>query len=120
MIKLSLVLLILVIGTAILLSSSYTTSIHNLDLISHIVLFTFLDSTVENDSFSLIPKASGLTLDGAIGLSSVLSSNTAVTSDAPGPTYNPPLKKCDTASPDANNLNLGGFDIAKYIVTGKL
>jgi len=55
----------------------------------------------------------------AIGLSSVLSGKTAVVTDAPGPTYNPPLKLCDTGGTDVNSLK-GGFDIAKYVITGKL
>jgi hypothetical protein len=62
---------------------------------------------------------SGLTAAAAIGLSSVLSSNTVVTTSAPGPTYNPPLKKCDTGTAGPT-VTTGGFDIAKYIVTGKL
>jgi hypothetical protein len=36
-------------------------------------------------------------------------------SDAPSPTYNPPLKKCDTTTTGTE----GGFDLAKYIVKGK-
>ena len=55
----------------------------------------------------------------AIGLSSVLSSKTAVATTAPGPTYNPPLKECPTGDPKATTT-LGGFDIAKYVITGKL
>jgi len=53
----------------------------------------------------------------AIGLSSVLSSKTAVATTAPGPTYNPPLKECPTGETAANK---GGFDIVKYVFTGKL
>jgi hypothetical protein len=34
---------------------------------------------------------------------------------APGPTYNPPLMECNTVASGTE----GGFDIAKYVVTGK-
>jgi len=103
------------------------------DLVSYTTLFlAFPHDLFEIDnSFSLIPKAFGITVNDAIGLSSVLSSNdaiglssvlsskTAVVTTAPGPTYNPPLKECPTGDPKATTT-LGGFDIAKYVITGKL
>jgi len=91
------------------------------DLVSYTTLFlAFPHDLFEIDnSFSLIPKAFGITVNDAIGLSSVLSSKTAVVTTAPGPTYNPPLKECPTGDPKATTT-LGGFDIAKYVITGKL
>ena len=89
------------------------------DLVSYTTLFlAFPHDLFEIDnSFSLIPKAFGITVNDAIGLSSVLSSKTAVATTAPGPTYNPPLKECPTGETAANK---GGFDIVKYVFTGKL
>ena len=48
--------------------------------------------------------------------SPVLTPNAGVGNAAP-PTYNPPLKKCDTG---ASGNSLGGFDIAKYSFTGNM
>jgi hypothetical protein len=57
--------------------------------------------------------------DNNIGLFSttnpVLTPNSG-TGNAAGPTYNPPLKRCTTT--DSANKE-GGFDLAKYVITGK-
>ena len=43
--------------------------------------------------------------------------STITTTEAAGPTFNPPLKECVTTKTAGNN---GGFDLAKYAFTGNL
>jgi hypothetical protein len=80
----------------------------NLELLSK-VLPTY---PVGGSSAALEPPTLG---DNNTELSSLTNPQLTASSDAPSPTFNPPLKKCDTTTTGTE----GGFDLAKYVVTGK-
>jgi hypothetical protein len=81
-----------------------------------------LNSLDEDNNLIGLSKAFGQTIDLGqnLGLLSTVNpllstvNPTLATSAEAGPTFNPPLKKCDTAGTGTE----GGFDIAKYVITG--
>jgi hypothetical protein len=76
-------------------------------------------STVPNSPFGNSGTAFGVTTTGQcsniIGLDSSIKPRLTDSDYVPGPTFNPPLKKCDT---NATGIE-GGFDIAEYVITGE-
>ena len=80
---------------------------------------SLLSNDDSNDRKFGLPSAYGQFIDNGLfsTVSPQLLPNSGATA-APGPTFNPPLKKCDTQSPTSTDKNLGGFDVAKYLITG--
>jgi hypothetical protein len=81
-----------------------------------------LNSLDQDNNLVGLSKAFGQTIDFGqnLGLLSTVNpllstvNPTLATSADAGPTFNPPLKQCDTAGTGTE----GGFDIAKYVITG--
>jgi hypothetical protein len=75
-------------------------------------------STVPNSPIGNPNAAFGLTTSGQGGgigvLASTVNPTLTTSASAGGPTFNPPLKKCDSTATGTE----GGFDIAKYVITG--
>jgi hypothetical protein len=111
MIILNLFLSIILIGVISVVTST-TFQADNSELLS-VPLFESNNLNANNKVIGL-SNAFGELLFSTTG--PVLTPNSG-TGNAAGPTYNPPLKRCSTTE-SANKE--GGFDLAKYMITGDL
>jgi hypothetical protein len=64
----------------------------------------------ENNNLVGLSEAFGENL----GLFSTINPELTASAEAPGPTFNPPLAKCESSG----TATEGGFDLAKYVITG--
>ena len=113
--------LLLMFLISIISETSGITSQSDIGNMLNIPLFK-LNSLYEDNNLVGLSKAFGQTIEFGqnLGLLSTVNpllstvNPTLATSADAGPTFNPPLKKCDTAGTGTE----GGFDIAKYVITG--